>query len=87
MAFEISNLYEKMVIDEIMQRYGGDDGLPHDEMEDMACVAINHLPAKYYRHDVDLLYYMSPEERIAMEVRVTEAVESAFDFVAKQSAR
>jgi len=85
MAFEISNLYERMVIDEIVQRYGGQEDMDHDRMEDLACVALNHLPAKYFRHGVDLVYYMSPEERVAMEVRITEAVESAYEFVARHS--
>jgi hypothetical protein len=87
MAFDISNLYEQMVIDEILQRYGGEEGMDHDDMEDMACVAINTLPAKYFRHGVDLVYYMSPEERVAMEVRVTEAVETAYEFVEKHKTR
>jgi hypothetical protein len=86
MAFEISNLYEQMVISEILQRYG-DSGMGHDEMEDLACVALNHLPAKYYRHGVDLVYYMSPEERVSMEVRVAEAVQSAGEFVERHKTR
>ena len=87
MAFDISNLYEKMVIEEIVQRYGSEGGMTHDQLEDLACVALNHLPSKYYRHGVDLVYYMSPEERVAMEVRVTEAVQAAFEFVARHKAR
>jgi hypothetical protein len=86
MAFEISNLYEQMVISEIRQRYG-DSGMDQDAMEDLACVALNHLPAKYYRHGVDLVYYMSPEERVATEVRVTEAVQAAFEFVERHRSR
>ena len=87
MAFDISNLYEKMVIDEIVQRFGGEGGLSHDELEDMACVALNHLPSKYFRHGVDLVYYMSPEERSAMEARVSEAIDSARSFVEQHNSR
>lgn len=86
MAFEISNLYEQMVIGEIRQRYG-DSGMDQDALEDLACVALNHLPAKYYRHGVDLVYYMSPEERVATEVRVAEAVQAAFEFVERHKTR
>lgn len=77
MAFEISNLYEQWVIDVIVQRYSGQDGLAHDDLEDMACIALNHLPPKYFRHGVDLLFYMSPEERKALEARIDQAIGDA----------
>ena len=65
------------MIDEIVRRYAGRDGLAHDDLEDMACIALNHLPPKYFRHGVDLLYYMSPDERVALEMRIDEAIKSA----------
>ncbi len=77
MAFEISNLYEQWVIDEIMRRYSDDTTFDHGDLEDMACVALNHLPPKYYRHGVDLLFYMSPEERSALEASIQEAITAA----------
>lgn len=81
MAFEISNLYEQWVIDEIMRRYGTDKAFDHGDLEDMACIALNHLPPKYYRHGVDLLYYMSPEERSTLEERIANAISSAHERV------
>lgn len=81
MAFEISNLHEQWVIDEILRRYSDHPEFDHDDLEDIACVALNHLPPKYFRHTVDLLFYMSPEDRTILEKRIGEAVDLAHEKV------
>ena len=81
MAFEISNLYEQMVTELVTSRYGGADGLDQEALEDIACVALNHLPAPYYHHRVDLVYYLDAQERADMEKRVDGAVTAAQQFV------
>lgn len=81
MAFEISNLYEQLVTELVIERYGNDAELDQETLEDVACVALNHLPARYYHHRVDLVYYLDGDERAAMSKRVDEAVTAARDFV------
>lgn len=81
MAFEISNFYEKAVIDKVIERCGDDDSLSQDEREDIVCVALNHLPAKYVRHAVDLAFYMDAAERAAIEQKIDAAVTQAQAFV------
>ena len=81
MAFDISNYYEQAVINMVVERYGNDETLDHDVLEDIACLALNHLPAKYVRHAVDLAFYMDTEERAQVAERLSKAVEDAFEYV------
>lgn len=85
MAFEISNFYEKAVIDRVLERFADDQGLSQDEMEDIVCVALNNLPAKYVRHAVDLAFYMDAAERAAIDSKVDAAVTQAREFVQHHS--
>lgn len=52
--------------------------LSADEKEDLACVALNSLPPRYYRFTIDLSFYLSEADREAMEDVATAAVEQAF---------
>lgn len=76
----IHNYYERMVLEEIHR------ALPErrdqsDLLADVACVALNHLPPRYIRHDVDMAFYLSPREQIEMEEKVRNAVQQAIIFV------
>ena len=82
----IHNYYERMVLEEIQR------ALPerHDESDllaDIACVALNHLPPRYIRHDVDMAFYLSPREQIEMEEKVKTAVQQAIRFVEQRGHR
>ena len=48
-----------------------DDG---ELLADVACVALNRLPARYVRHDVDLMFYLTEGERHAIELAMEEAL-------------
>lgn len=50
-------------------------------MADIACVALNRLPPRYIRHEVDFAFYLSERERIDTDAAITEAVTFAFEFV------
>jgi hypothetical protein len=52
-----------------------------DLLADVACVALNRLPPRYVRHDIDARFYMSNEEHAQNDAAVTAAVEFALDFV------
>lgn len=82
----IHNYYEQMVLEEIQNK------LPdrRDEAEllaDIACVALNNLPPRYIRHDVDMAFYLSPRDRIEMEEKVATAVQQAIVFVEQRGNR
>lgn len=75
MAFDaVQNYYERLVFEEIVQSYGFDE-LSEDEIEDIACIALNTITPRYIRHHVDLCFFLSPEERSQMldEVKIAVA--------------
>ena len=76
---EIQNYYERMVYDEIIEIAEGSE--PADFLADVACVALNHLPPRYIRHEVDMAFYMSPNERAEIQQKITNAVKDALVFV------
>jgi competence protein ComFB len=85
MNFEqIHNYYEQLVMRHILETLVRPGESPdEDYLEDVACVALNQLPARYVRHEVDLAFYMPAQERLQMQEAVRDAVESAARFVAR----
>ena len=57
-----------------------------DMLADIACVALNRLPPRYIRHDVDFAFFQTDRERTESERSISEAVEFAFGFVQARSA-
>jgi len=76
----IHNYYENMVNDELNRRFreGGED---LDYLSDIACVALNHLPPRYFRHEIDMAFYLSPQEFDEMRAKVRAAVDTAVENV------
>ena len=85
MAFDnINNYFEKLVVDEIQhQLTEGKLENEDDFLADIACVALNQLPSRYVRHNVDMVFYMTIEEREQYQEVVEEAVIMAIDYVNK----
>lgn len=76
----IHNYYENMVFDALRLQLGSRFG-NNDYTADVACVALNHLPPRYIRHNVDMVFYLSPMEHQEMEDKVSKAVATAIEFV------
>jgi len=76
----IRNYYEQLVAEEIVSRLS--EGEDAGYLADIACVALNHLPPRYIRHEVDMAFYMSPNELHEISQRVKNAVTQAIEFVA-----
>ena len=75
MNFEgIHNYYEALVIEHIMDTVAKEPGIDEDFLEDVACLALNHLPSRYVRHDVDMAFFLTTREREKMQTNITEAV-------------
>lgn len=85
MTFDnIQNYYETMVIKEINELLIRKEiDTDEDFLNDLACVALNQLPARYVRHNVDMIFYMTQEERQEMHDNVSEAVQTAISYVSK----
>lgn len=78
----VNNYYEQVVSEEIRRQLAGRAKEPAmDFMADVACVALNRLPPKYYRYEVDMAFYMSPNELYEVKERVAAVVKEAIAFV------
>ncbi|HEY7883730.1 MAG TPA: late competence development ComFB family protein [Cellvibrionaceae bacterium] len=76
----VHNYYERRVIEatlDLSERAVAD----RDFLADVACVALNHLPPRYIRHDVDMTFFMSPQEQAEMVDKINRAVTNAIDYV------
>jgi predicted nucleic acid-binding protein len=78
----IHNHHERAVADAVRAASADyphmtDSGL----LADIACVALNRLPPRYIRHEVDFAFYLSDKERSENERAIREAVNFAFEFV------
>ena len=82
----VHNYYEHQVFDEIARR---DERAREDAdfLADVACVALNHLPPRYIRHDVDMSFFLSPQEQDEMQKKVKKAVKDALQYVNERSTR
>jgi hypothetical protein len=84
----IRNHHEHLVFDAVLLEHANHPELDEDTLPDVACVALNRLPARYIRHAVDMAFYLTERERNGNDAAIAEAVRYAFDFViARQSQR
>jgi len=80
----IRNYYEHLVINYLMdelvpQKKIVDEGL----LEDIVCLALNNLPARYIRHEVDMAFFLTTPDREQMRNSVVKAVDNAFETIEK----
>ena len=81
----VHNYYEQMVFDQLLR---SSDRAKEDPefMADVACVALNRLPPRYVRHDVDMTFFLSPNDLEVMIQTVAEAVNAAIEYVVSRDA-
>lgn len=84
----VRNHLERAVFDAVLRNAPAYPGVnhKHDLLADVACVALNRLPPRYIRHEVDLAFYQSERERTESEAQLQEAVDFAFGFVQARTA-
>ncbi len=90
MAFnfeQVHNYYERLVFEEVAQRAQNHPHFSPDMLADVACVALNRLPTRYVRHDVDMMFYLTEQERHAIELSLEEVLQFAFGFVAARASK
>lgn len=86
---QVHNYFERLVFEEVAlraQEAAYRDYSP-DMLSDVACLALNRLPPRYIRHDVDMLFYLTEQERLAMEHSLDEVLTFSFAFVRERKAR
>jgi hypothetical protein len=78
----IFNHHERAVFDAVR---ASAPRFPHlatpELLADIACVALNRLPPRYIRHEVDFAFYLTDRERSENERATADAVAFAFEFV------
>lgn len=77
----VHNYHERQVFAAVLDAVPRHAGLDADQLADVACVALNRLPPRYIRHDVDFAFYQGEKERAANERALRDAVDYAFRFV------
>jgi hypothetical protein len=78
----ITNYFENLVYETIRRKLAGTAAAHDDDyIADVACVALNKLPARYVRHIVDTRFFESEEEYRVDAVSVERAVVYALDFI------
>jgi hypothetical protein len=79
----VRNHNERAVYEAVARMTPQYPGLAHDPelLADVACVALNRLPPRYIRHEVDFVFYLSERERGDSDRQLNEAVDYAFGFV------
>lgn len=82
----VHNYYERLVFEQLRR---ASDRAARDAnfMADVACVALNHLPPRYVRHDVDMTFFLSPTEYDEILDKVAKAVNDALSYVEAKGAR
>jgi len=91
MAQDFSSLYnhhEREVFAAVVDAASQYPGLAitNDLLCDVACVALNRLPPRYIRHEVDFSFYLTEHERVEIDAAIAEAVGYAFNFVEARTA-
>ncbi len=84
----IRNYYEQAVFRRVLASARDYPQLSEDRevLADVACVALNRLPPKYIRNQVDMNFFMSSEDRAKIEAAVGAAVTFAFRFMVARAA-
>ena len=82
----LHNHHERAVIAAVRGYSAAYPHLDGELLSDIACVALNRLPPRYIRHEVDFAFYLTDKERAENERAITEAVTFAFEFVQARAA-
>jgi hypothetical protein len=77
----VHNHYERPVFEAVRTLAPNYPYLDVQDLPDVACVALNRLGSRYIRHAVDLTFFLTEKERVAMEQTIQDAVNYAFEFV------
>lgn len=84
---QVHNYFERLVFENVARLAESHPDYSADMLADVACVALNRLPARYVRHDVDLMFYLTEQERRTIEESLDEAIAFAFAFVNERLAK
>lgn len=56
-----------------------------DQLQDIACIALNQLPGRYVRSAAIMDFFLTDEQQNQMEIEVVEAIQQAKQFFIEQT--
>ncbi|MEP2652305.1 MAG: late competence development ComFB family protein [Paraglaciecola sp.] len=77
---DIHNYYEHLVLERI-EALGLNKTKSENYLADLCCLALNQIPPRYIRFEVDMSFYMAQSERQQMEMNALNAVNQAMSFL------
>lgn len=77
---DIHNYYEHLVLQRLSE-LDLDKTKSADYLADVCCLALNQVPPRYIRFEVDMAFYLPQSERQQMEMNVESAVEKAMRYL------
>ncbi|OFC68874.1 late competence development ComFB family protein [Alteromonas confluentis] len=77
---DIHNYYEHLVLQRLSE-LELDKTKSADYLADVCCLALNQVPPRYIRFEVDMAFYLPQSERQQMEMNVESAVEKAMRYL------
>lgn len=80
----IFNYNERLVVDEISKQLESgkrQQAFSEEQLSDIACLALNRVPAKYIKHSVDRAFYTGDKERTEIAGMVRKAVSESIVYI------
>lgn len=77
---DIHNYYEHLILARI-ENLGINKTKDSNYVADLCCLALNQVPPRYIRYEVDMAFYLPLNERQQMEMNVSNAVSKAISFL------
>ena len=77
---DIHNYYEHLVLERI-ELLGLKTSKNEDYLADLCCLALNQIPPRYIRFEVDMSFYLDQSERQQMEINAVNAVSQGINFL------
>ena len=77
---DIHNYYEHLILDRI-EVLGLNKSKDGDYLADLCCLALNQIPPRYIRFEVDMSFYLAQSERQQMEMNAVNAINQALSFL------
>tara|TARA_R110002124_G_scaffold44179_1_gene135084 strand:- start:45 stop:317 length:273 start_codon:yes stop_codon:yes gene_type:complete len=81
---DIHNYYEHLVLEQIA-RLELNKSKTEDYVADLCCLALNQIPPRYIRFEVDMSFYLPQSERRQMEMNAINAVQHAMTYLDNNS--
>jgi hypothetical protein len=77
----VKNYQEQLVFERIKSLAVNYSSISADQLEDVACIALNTLRPRYVRNLADLLRYMTDDQRLTYDIEAETAALAAFEYV------